>query len=53
MFDDKIHKFLFKCDECDMIVSIELEDEEDLIKVHEDLFVLECPCGSKSHVLRD
>jgi hypothetical protein len=53
MFDDKIHKFLFKCDDCDMIVSIELEDEEDLIKVNEDLFVLECPCGSKSHVLRD
>ena len=53
MFDDKIQKFLFKCDECGMIVSIELEDEEDLVKVQEDLFVLECPCGSKSHVLRD
>jgi hypothetical protein len=52
MFDKK-QRFLFKCNECAMIVAIELENEEDLIKVHEDLFILECPCGGKSHVLRD
>ncbi len=53
MFDDKKQKFLFKCEDCAMIVSIELEDEEDLERVHEDKFVLECPCGGKSRVLRD
>ena len=53
MFDDKVHKFLFKCEDCAMIVSIELEEEEDLERVHEDKFVLECPCGGKSRVLRD
>lgn len=53
MFDDKKQKFLFKCEDCAMIVSIELEDEEDLERVHEDKFVLECPCGGKSCVLRD
>ena len=53
MFDEKKQKFLFKCHDCAMIVSVNLEDEEDLIKVNEDLFILECPCGGKSHVLRD
>jgi hypothetical protein len=36
-----------------MIVSVDLEDEEDLQKVHDNKFILECPCGGKSHVLRD
>jgi hypothetical protein len=53
MFDDKLYKFLFKCDECAMIVSIELEEEDELEKVNENKFVLECPCGGHSHVLRD
>jgi len=53
MFDDKLHKFLFKCDDCAMIVSIELEEEDELEKVNENKFVLECPCGGHSHVLRD
>jgi hypothetical protein len=53
MFDEKKQKFLFRCNDCQMIVSIELEGEEDLIKVNEDKFFLECPCGGKSCVLRD
>ncbi len=53
MFDEKKQKFLFKCKECSMIVSVELEDEEDLKKVFDNELVLECPCGGKSHVLRD
>jgi hypothetical protein len=54
MFDQTIkQKFLFKCCDCQMIVSIELEEEEDLTKVHDDKFILECPCGGKSCVLRD
>lgn len=36
-----------------MIVSVELEDEEDLERVHEDKFILECACGGKSCILRD
>jgi hypothetical protein len=52
MFNKK-QRFLFKCNECAMIVAIELEDEEDLEKVVENKFVLECPCGGKSCVLRD
>jgi len=50
---DTVRKFLFKCEDCGMILSVDFEDEEDLIKVQEDLLILECPCGGKSKVLRD
>lgn len=53
MFDDKLQKFLFKCEDCAMIVSVEFDEEEELEKVHNDKLVLECPCGGKSRVLRD
>ena len=53
MFDDLKQKFLFKCEDCAMIVSIELEEEDELEQVHENKFVLECACGGKSRVLRD
>ncbi len=53
MFDDKVHKFLFKCEDCAMIVSVELEEEDELEQVNENKLVLECPCGGKSKVLRD
>jgi hypothetical protein len=52
MFDDLKHKFLFKCDDCAMIFSVELEEDE-LERVNENKFFLECACGGKSHVLRD
>lgn len=56
MFDDKLHKFLFRCDKCEMIVSIELDedgDKEELEDVNENKFVHECICGGKSYVLRN
>lgn len=53
MFDNKKQKFLFKCEDCEMILSIELEDKEDLEKFHDDKFILECPCGGRSCPLRD
>jgi len=53
MFDDKVHKFLFKCEECAMIVSVELEEEDELEQVRENKLILECPCGGQSKVLRD
>lgn len=54
MFNLLKRKFLFKCDECEMILSVEFEDEEDLEKVQDDKMILECPCGG-GHciVLRD
>jgi len=53
MFSDPKRKFLFKCDECAMILSVEFEEEEDLKKVQEDKMVLECPCGGRCLILRD
>jgi len=53
MFDEKKLKFLFKCSECQMIVSIDLEDEEDIQNVQDNKLFLDCPCGGKSEVLRN
>lgn len=50
---ESVRKFLYKCEECHMILSAEFEEEEEIIKVQEDLVVLECPCGGKSKILRD
>lgn len=46
-------KFLFKCSDCEMIVSVEFDDPEDLEKIQEDKIALECPCGGYSKILRD
>lgn len=53
MFNFLKQKFLFKCDDCEMVLSVEFEEDEDLDKVREDKMVLECPCGSECKVLRD
>lgn len=52
MFDKK-QKFLFRCEDCLMVLSVEFEEEEDLKKVQEDKMTLECPCGGHCKVLRD
>jgi hypothetical protein len=53
MFSDSKNKFLFRCEDCAMILSVNFEDEEDLQKVNEDKMILECPCGGHCLVLRD
>jgi hypothetical protein len=53
MFSDAKRKFLFKCEACAMILSVDFEDEEDFEKIQEDKLELECPCGSHCKVLRD
>jgi DNA-directed RNA polymerase subunit RPC12/RpoP len=54
MFDPTTKlKFLFKCEDCGMIVSVDLEDEEDVKEANEDKMILACPCGGKSKVLRN
>lgn len=52
MFGNK-RKFLFRCEKCDLILSVEIEEEEDLHKVEEKKLVLECPCGGICRVLMD
>ena len=53
MIPAPIRKFLFRCDVCLMILSVDFEDEEDLESVQDDKIELECPCGGKCKVLRD
>jgi len=53
MFGDTKIKYLFKCEECNMILAVDFEEEEDLKKVQDDKMVLECPCGGPCKVLRD
>lgn len=53
MFDNDKRKFLFRCEDCLMVLSVEFEEEEDLKKVQEDKMVLECPCNGACKVLRD
>ena len=45
--------FLFKCEDCEMILSLDLEEDKDLERVRNDKMILECPCGGKCFVLRD
>lgn len=53
MFNDLIRKYLFKCEDCQAILSVEFEDPEDFKKIQEDKIELQCPCGGCSKVLRD
>jgi hypothetical protein len=52
MFSDKI-KFLFKCNECNLIISVEMEDDADIESARENETDLECNCGGACKPLRD
>lgn len=53
MFNDPKRKFLFKCEDCEMILSVDFEEKEDIQKIQDNEMVLECPCGGHCKVLRD
>jgi len=53
MFSSSPKKFLFKCEDCEMILAVSLEEKEDLKKVNDNEMFLECPCSGVCKVLRD
>lgn len=53
MFSEKKRQFLFKCEDCSLIVSVDLEEKQDLEDVQDNKIELECPCGGRCKVLRD
>jgi hypothetical protein len=53
MLDPNKREYLFRCEDCGLIVSVMLEEEDDLKDVREDKFVLACPCEGRCVVLRD
>ena len=46
-------KFLFKCEECEMLINVSFEEEDDLDKVQEGKMFLECVCEGRCSVLLD
>lgn len=53
MFNDKKIRFTFRCVDCQVIISSEFDDEEDIEDVRNDKLYLECSCGGKCPLLRD
>lgn len=46
-------EFLFKCNKCSLIVSVEYDEEEDLDRARNDEIVLICPCEGECKILRN
>jgi len=46
-------KYLFKCEDCSLILSVDLDEEEDFKKVNDDKMILHCPCEGECKILRD
>lgn len=44
-------RFLFRCDMCDLILSLDLDAEADVHQANEGGMALECPCGGHCNVL--
>lgn len=53
LFDQNKH-VLFKCTECNLIVSVNFDNEDDIEKLNEDKIVLECSnCKGTCTILRN
>lgn len=50
--EDVEREYLFRCDDCHMVLIVKVEKEEEA-KVHENKLILHCPCEGKCRVLRD
>jgi uncharacterized C2H2 Zn-finger protein len=50
---EKDREFLFRCNTCEMIVSVKFESSEEIEKVQENKTILECSCGGHCLILRD
>jgi len=53
MFGENKRNFLFRCEDCQMITSVELEDPVDIASIEDNTMELECPCEGKCLVLKD
>ncbi len=53
MFLGYMRKFLFKCDKCEVILSIEFERITVIDQIQNDKLAIECPCGGTCLPLRD
>lgn len=44
---------IFRCVDCQTIVFVEFDNEEDIKKLNENKIVLKCACGGESIILRN
>jgi len=51
--DTKKRKYLFKCEDCSLILSVDFDEEEEFEKVNDDKMILQCPCEGECKILRD
>lgn len=49
----KARTFLFRCEECSTILSVDFETEEDIENTNDNKVEITCPCGGKCKVLRN
>jgi hypothetical protein len=50
---NKITTFLFKCEDCNTILSADFEKQEDIDNINENKVELTCPCEGRCKVLRN
>jgi len=53
MFSEKKRTALVICEECKMILTVDLETDEDIEKMNNDELELDCVCGGNCTALRD
>jgi hypothetical protein len=56
IFSDKSlnsRDFLFKCIDCDSILEVNLEEDDEINRVHDRKMYIECPCGGICKALFD
>jgi len=46
-------KFLFRCEDCQMIISVDFDDPEEIEKIMEDELVLQCNCKGYCIIIRN
>jgi len=51
--DSKKIKFLYRCNDCEMIISVDFDEQEDIEGAENGTLKLECACGGHCIVLRN
>lgn len=53
IISEKNRKFLFRCNDCRKIFSVEFSDEDDIEKINNNSVIIECECGGDCIVIRN
>ena len=53
MFSEKKRTVLVRCEDCQMLLSVDLENDDDIEKMNDNELELDCVCGGQCAALRD